>query len=230
MCGSFDPYMIKNIVTPAKAGAHTDSKLDSRLRGNDDYIEMTKRTTVTRYLLILWSLINAPTSISNETTSLERGQKMRWIFLSATHAGMIAVGFALGIYLLPILTAPDSLDRDMLAATAQNAEYKATFTKDLAGSDFLHWGEGDVSISFTKIVHQGKMAPGPNYKLYLVKEFVEDEAGFLAIKDQAQVIGDIKTFDGVVLDVPAGVDINAYNTVLVWCEAFQEFITAAKYR
>ncbi|MDA8638097.1 DM13 domain-containing protein, partial [Rhodospirillales bacterium] len=153
---------------------------------------------------------------------------MRWIFLSATHAGMIAVGFALGIYLLPILTAPDSLDRDMLAATAQNAEYKATFTKDLAGSDFLHWGEGDVSISFTKIVHQGKMAPGPNYKLYLVKEFVEDEAGFLAIKDQAQVIGDIKTFDGVVLDVPAGVDINAYNTVLVWCEAFQRITRAEK--
>lgn len=155
---------------------------------------------------------------------------MRWIFLSATHAGMLAVGFALGIYLLPILTAPESLDKDMLAATAQSGEYKVSFTKDLKGSDFLHWGEGDVSISSTKVVHQGTMAPGPNYKLYLVTEFVEDEAGFLAIKDQAQVIGDIKTFDGFLLDVPAGVDINAYTTVLVWCEAFKEFITAAKYR
>lgn len=155
---------------------------------------------------------------------------MRWIFLSATHAGMLAVGFAFGIYLLPILTAPESFDKDMLAATAQNAEYKVNFTKDLKGSDFLHWGEGEVSISSTKIVHQGTMAPGPNYKLYLVTKFVEDEAGFLAIKDQAQVIGDIKTFDGFLLDVPADVDINAYTTVLVWCEAFKEFITAAKYR
>lgn len=155
---------------------------------------------------------------------------MRWIFLAATHGGMLAVGFALGIYLLPILTAPESLDRDMLAATAANAEYKVNFTKDLKGSDFLHWGEGEVSISSTKIVHMGEMSPGPNYKMYLVPEFVEDEAGFLGIKDQSQVIGDIKTFDGVVLDVPAGVDIHAYTTVLVWCEAFKEFITAAKYR
>lgn len=155
---------------------------------------------------------------------------MRWIFLAATHAGMLAAGFALGIYLLPILTAPESLDRAMLAATAENAEYKVSFTRDLAGSDFLHWGEGEVSISSTKIVHMGKMSPGPNYKMYLAPEYVEDEAGFLAIKDQSQVIGDIKTFDGIVLDVPAGVDINAYTTVLVWCEAFKEFITAAKYR
>jgi hypothetical protein len=155
---------------------------------------------------------------------------MRFIFLSATHAGMLAVGFALGIYLLPILTAPPSLDRAMLAEMAQDAEYKVNFTKDLKGSDFLHWGEGDVSISSIQIVHQGKMSPGPNYKLYLVPEFVEDEAGFLAVKDQSQVIGDVKTFDGFVLDVPADVDINAYTTVLVWCEAFEEFITAAKYR
>lgn len=155
---------------------------------------------------------------------------MRFIFLSATHAGMLAVGFALGIYLLPILTAPPSVDRAMLAEMAQDAEYKVNFTKDLKGSDFLHWGEGDVSISSSQIVHQGKMSPGPNYKLYLVPEFVEDEAGFLAVKDQSQVIGDVKTFDGFVLKVPADVDIKAYTTVLVWCEAFEEFITAAKYR
>lgn len=155
---------------------------------------------------------------------------MRWIFLSATHLGMLAAGFALGIYLLPILTAPESVDRAMLAEMAEKAEYKVDFTKDLKGSDFLHWGEGQVSISSTQIVHQGTMAPGPNYKLYLVPEFVEDEAGFLAIKDQSQVIGNVKTFDGFILDVPAGIDINAYTTVLVWCEAFQEFITAAKYR
>lgn len=161
---------------------------------------------------------------------MDWGSEMRWIFLSATHAGTLAVGFALGIYLLPILTAPPSVDRAMLAEMAEKAEYKVNFTKDLAGSDFLHWGEGDVSISSTQIVHQGEMSPGPNYKLYLVPEFVEDEAGFLAVKDRSQVIGDVKTFDGFLLDVPADVDINAFTTVLVWCEAFEEFITAAKYR
>ena len=155
---------------------------------------------------------------------------MRWIVLAGTHSVVLAVGFALGIYMLPILTAPESVDRDMLATSAQGALFETNFTRDLKGSDFLHWGEGDVSITTDKIVHQGEMSPGPNYKLYLTKEFVEDEAGFLRIKNESVVIGDVKTFDGFLLDVPAGVDVRAYSTVLVWCEAFSEFITAAKYQ
>ena len=155
---------------------------------------------------------------------------MRWIVLAGTHSVVLAVGFALGIYMLPILTAPESVDRDMLATSAQGALFETNFTRDLKGSDFLHWSEGDVSITADKIVHQGEMSPGPNYKLYLTKEFVEDEAGFLRIKNESTVIGDVKTFDGFLLDVPAGVDVRAYSTVLVWCEAFSEFITAAKYQ
>lgn len=155
---------------------------------------------------------------------------MRWIFLSATHLAVLAIGFALGVYLLPVITAPASLDRAMLATTAKSALFKTAFTRELAGSDFLHWGEGDVSVSAQNIVHQGNLAPGPDYKVYLVKDFVEDEAQFLALKDDSQLIGDVKTFDGFLLDIPAGVDINSYSTVLVWCESFGEFITAAKYR
>jgi len=147
-----------------------------------------------------------------------------------THGGMLAVGFALGIYFLPILTAPQSLDKAMLAQTAESAEFSATFTKDLAGSDFLHWGKGNVSLSSTAIIHQGTLSPGPGLKVYLVKEFVENEEQFLRVKDGSQLIGDVKTFDGFLLDVPPGVDVLAYNTILVWCEAFGEFITAAKYQ
>ena len=61
-------------------------------------------------------------------------------------------------------------------------------------------------------------------------EFVEDEAGFEAIKASSYRVGDVKTFQGFILDVPADVDVNQFNTVLVWCEAFGEFITAGKYR
>lgn len=155
---------------------------------------------------------------------------MRLIFLSATHLGMLALGFALGIYFLPILTAPEGPDKTMLAETAKTALFNAEFKKDLKGSDFLHWGEGKVSVSADKITHQGQLAPGPDYKLYLTKSFVEDEAGFEKIKSEAVRLGDIKTFDGFLVKVPEGVDVNAYTTVLVWCEAFGEFITSAKYR
>lgn len=155
---------------------------------------------------------------------------MRWIVGLITHGIVFAAGFALGVYLLPILTAPPSIDRAMLEQTAKAAEFKAEFKRDLKGSDFLHWGEGSVSVGPNKVVHMGNLAPGPDYKLYLVPKFVEDEESFNAIKDQSLQVGDVKTFDGFIVDLPADVDLAKYTTVVVWCEAFSEFITAAKYR
>lgn len=152
------------------------------------------------------------------------------ILLLITHLAMFGGGFALGVYLLPILTAPPSVDSAKLEEMAEGALHTAEFTRDLRGSDFLHWGEGTVSVSPGMVVHQGNLAPGPDYKMYLVPQFVAHEDEFEPIKDQSVIIGDVKTFDGVIVDVPPGVDIEAYTTVLIWCEAFSEFITAAQYR
>lgn len=154
----------------------------------------------------------------------------RLITFLTTHAIAVAIGFALGVYLLPILTAPSSPDAAMLEEKAQSALFTAELTRGLKGSDFLHWGEGTISVSTTEIVHEGKLAPGPDYMVYLTNEFVEDEAEFEVIKDQARLIGPVKTFGGFLLSVPEGVDVNAHTTVVVWCESFGEFITAAKYR
>ena len=153
----------------------------------------------------------------------------RWIALATTHTLALAVGFGLGVYLLPILTAPKSPDEATLATSAQSALFKAQISEGLSGNDFLHWGKGSVSVGERQIVHQGELAPGPDYKLYLVREFVENEEQFLKVKGSAKQLGDVKTFDGFVLKVPDGVDVRDYSTVLIWCEAFSEFIAAAKY-
>ena len=155
---------------------------------------------------------------------------MRKLILISSHAAMLVVGFALGVYLLPILTAPDAPDEAQLQQSSAEAIYSAEFKKDLEGSDFLHWGEGTVSVTPMQIAHKGELAPGPDYKLYLAPDFVESEESFLALKSQSVQIGDVKTFKGFILDIPEGVDVAAYNTVVVWCETFGEFISAAKYR
>tara|TARA_R110000787_G_scaffold263946_1_gene369865 strand:- start:17913 stop:18380 length:468 start_codon:yes stop_codon:yes gene_type:complete len=155
---------------------------------------------------------------------------MRLIILFGTHMTALAIGFALGVYFLPIIIAPPSVDRTMLADSARGAMFEAAFSRELNGSDFLHWGEGSVSVSANQIVHQGALAPGPDYKVYLVTTFVQDEADFLKVKYQSAQVGDVKTFDGFIVDIPPGVDVTAYNTVVVWCETFGEFITAAQYR
>ena len=152
------------------------------------------------------------------------------IFGAATHGVAVAIGFALGVYFLPVLIAPAAPDSGALQKMAAEAIFKGQFSRDLRGSDFLHWGEGTVSITPTQIVHDGRLAPGPDYKLYLVKDFVDHEDAFLPIKQDARLIGDVKSFDGFVLDIPKDVDVADYTTVLVWCEAFSEFITAVKYR
>ncbi|GAB5390328.1 MAG: DM13 domain-containing protein [Alphaproteobacteria bacterium] len=155
---------------------------------------------------------------------------IRILALVASHIAVLGVGFALGIYMLPILTEPEGPAAEVLAEMAEQATYSAELTRDQRGNDRLHWGEGSIHVSGTQVIHQGKLAPGPDYKLYLVKEFAEHEDEFLPIKDTALQVGDVDTFDGFILDLPAGVDTEQYTTVLIWCEAFSEFITSAKYR
>ncbi|MFO1298111.1 MAG: DM13 domain-containing protein [Rubrivivax sp.] len=76
----------------------------------------------------------------------------------------------------------------------------------------------------------GKAAPGPDYKLYLSPQFVETQADFLRLKPSMVRVADIKTFENFLVTVPPGVDVARFDTVVVWCETFSKFISAAKYR
>ena len=152
------------------------------------------------------------------------------LLLIASYVVALAVGFALGIYALPILTAPPAPSAAEVASQASQARYTGQFRRDLKDSDLLHWGDGTVSVSQQSIALSGKLAPGPDYKLYLSPEFVETEADFARLKARMMRVGDVKTFENFVVRVPESVDISRYNTVIVWCESFGQFITAARYR
>jgi len=154
----------------------------------------------------------------------------RVIVFLISHGLAMAGGFALGIYLLPILIAPDAPSDTEVARVFDKAIFNGRFEKDLPGSDFLHWGEGQLSISARRISFSGELAPGPDYRLYLTPQLVLDEEEFLAIKDQSAYVGDIKTFDNFILDVPANINPAKFTAVVVWCETFSEFITAATYQ
>jgi len=66
--------------------------------------------------------------------------------------------------------------------------------------------------------------------LHLSPEFVETEADFMRLKAQMALVGDVRTFENFVVRIPELIDVSSYNTVVVWCESFDQFITAAKYQ
>jgi hypothetical protein len=156
--------------------------------------------------------------------------KPRVVLLLLSHVIAAGVGFAAGIYTLPLLVAPSSPPADQINAAASSAIFTGTFRRDLQGSDRLHWGEGVVYVGRDSVSLNGKLAPGPDYKLYLSPEFVETEADFLRLKPSMVRIGDVRTFENFVVSVPPNVDTAAYTSVIVWCESFSQFITAARYR
>ena len=155
---------------------------------------------------------------------------MKTLLLIVSHLLVGLIGFAAGIYLLPILTAPPAPEPTAVEAVAARAQFSAEFHRDLEGSDALHWGEGTVSVGRDAISLMGRLAPGPDYRLYLSPEFVETEAAFDQLKDRMVQVGDVKTFENFVVVVPPAIEPAAYNSVIVWCESFGEFITAARYQ
>ncbi len=152
------------------------------------------------------------------------------LIFSITHTAALVTGVALGIYLLPILTAPTAPTAAEIQARSGDMQFSGQFRRDLEGSDFLHWGEGNVAVGRRSIALTGRLAPGPDYKLYLSPEFIKTEAAFMRLKSRMVLVGDVKTFNNFIVPVPPQVDPANYNTVIVWCESFGQFITAAKYR
>ena len=85
---------------------------------------------------------------------------LNWIFAKAGRAaifGLIAglgiggaVGFDLGVYFLPILTAGPGLDQAAVQALASSGERRGRLVRDLPGSDALHWGDGTIMMNMMR--------------------------------------------------------------------------------
>jgi len=156
--------------------------------------------------------------------------RRRFAVLILTHAAAAGIGFAAGIYWLPVLIAPKAPSATEAKAAAANSRYAGQFRKDLKGSDFFHWGEGTVAIGGDRVAFSGRLAPGPDYKLYFSPQFVDTKEAFLQVKERSVRVADIKTFENFIVPLPASFDVTGFNTVVVWCETFSMFISAAKFR
>ncbi|MCG8625188.1 MAG: DM13 domain-containing protein [Proteobacteria bacterium] len=140
----------------------------------------------------------------------------------------LALGFAAGIYTLPILIADAPAPATTITTAAATAEKTTVFRPDLPDSDGLHWGDGTLYVTPTRVTLDGEVSPGPDYRLYLTRDFVDTTAGFQAIKNQpgqAIEVARIKGFKNFSYEI-APIDLTQYRGALIWCERFAVFITA----
>jgi hypothetical protein len=148
----------------------------------------------------------------------------------ASHAFAALTGFIGAVLALPVLTAPPAPDATTISANAAEAAFKGEFRRNLRGSDLLHWGEGIVAVSPRAVSLQGSISPGFNHKLFFSPQFVETRDEFLRFRKDMVPVGDVTTFENFLVEVPPHVDPVDFNSVVIWCERFGRFITAAKYR
>ena len=147
--------------------------------------------------------------------SLDFARRHIVLFGATKFAAGLIIAFGLSVYFLLTLTAEEGLDEAALASLETSIERSGTFQRDLPGSDAFHWSEVTIMVSRERIWLDGAIASGPDYGLYLIPSFANDEASLLAIKDRAVQITEINAFTNFSVMVPAHVDVSAFPAVLV---------------
>ncbi|MBX3521332.1 MAG: DM13 domain-containing protein [Xanthobacteraceae bacterium] len=142
-------------------------------------------------------------------------------------------GFALGIYFFPFIFPPPA-GTDVMTQTEQAAPIMATGKFIHADpSDRVHWGQGTVTVQKDQIFLNAdfKVGPGPDYRVLLVKKAgikSKEEVKELIEKEQFVEISRLRAFEGGQrYAVPAGVNVEEYQSVVIWCWAFSQLISPA---
>ena len=97
----------------------------------------------------------------------------------------LAIGFGLGVYSLPILTAETGLVNAGITAGQSTIERRGEIHRNLKGYDSLHRGEGTIMFSNNAVWLDSSLSPSPDYRLYFAPIFVEIGKSFPIVKSQS---------------------------------------------
>ena len=153
-------------------------------------------------------------------------------FVSLVVGGLLGLcaGFALGIFLYPYIFLADIVGTDQVSEpAARQVVARGTFIH-ANPSDPIHYGKGDVTV-YQDLVHleaNFEVGPGPKYHVYLVPEGDVQPSTDVA-KTMFVDLGRLRAFKGGQnYDVPEGVDLAKYPSLVIWCEQFGVLISPAK--
>lgn len=152
-------------------------------------------------------------------------------YLAAALVGAVfgtAFGVALGFFLFPFVFPPPVAMETLGEAERTRVVARGTFIH-ADPSDPIHHGRGDVTVyERTVLLHENfEVGPGPAFHVYLVPKANVRKAG--DVEGAMYVdLGGLRSFKGSQkYAIPAGLDLSAYPSVVIWCERFGVLISPA---
>ncbi|HEX9182513.1 MAG TPA: DM13 domain-containing protein [Burkholderiales bacterium] len=141
----------------------------------------------------------------------------------------LAGGFALGIFVYPYLFLADIVAQEKVESPATRKVLARGEFIHANPSDPIHYGKGRVTI-YDGLLHlepDFEVGPGPKFHVYLVPE-----KNVLPSTNVARTmfvdLGRLKAFKGSQnYEVPVGVDVAKFDSVVIWCEQFGVLISPA---
>lgn len=139
-----------------------------------------------------------------------------------------AFGVAAGFFVYPFVFPPPEAMDVLTEAESERLVARGDFIH-ANPSDPIHYGSGTVEV-YDDVVFLGadfEVGPGPAYHVYLVPK-----AGIRASDDVAETmfidLGQLRAFKGSQkYPIPAGVNLEDYPSVVIWCRQFNVLISPA---
>ena len=149
------------------------------------------------------------------------------LLLLFSHLTMLGAGFVAGLYMLPLLVASPAPSSHELAVVEDNAFFIADFSRSHPASDFLHWGEGRLYLSESAAGYKGTLSPAPDLVLYVSSAEIHTAADFERERAGMVALGRIRSFGNFLVPYNSVLDLSSMRSVIIWCDSFNQFITAA---
>ncbi|WP_049641061.1 DM13 domain-containing protein [Candidatus Rhodobacter oscarellae] len=144
--------------------------------------------------------------------------------------GVLGTGFgvALGFLAFPYVFPPPAAMDQLTEADAETLVATGTFIH-ANPADPIHFGSGGVEVYESVVFLQNdfKVGPGPDFHVYLVPSAEVRASG--DVKDMMFVdLGKLRAFEGSQrYEIPAGVNLKDYPSVVIWCQQFGVLISPA---
>jgi hypothetical protein len=146
----------------------------------------------------------------------------------------LAGGVALGVFAYPYVFLADIVATEKVTPPAAGTPERKVLARGTFvhsnPSDPIHYGKGRVTV------HEGllhlepdfEVGPGPKFHVYLVPE-KEVVPSTNVARTMFVDLGRLKAFKGSQnYEIPAGVGVAQYGSVVIWCEQFGVLISPAR--